>query len=232
MRFTIFLSLFLAFAVICLAVPTFASTFYNDHIFPELPSGIEQYGTRFVIGYLDGELMLVATSANIGAYSSGSVIQTSKSYQHLWTVQNDSWVYLRKSSSDNDGRIIVSEALWSNSDIYYFNSDSGSSSGLSSRLLLGSSEPVRLCDGSNCPSTDKNKDNFCDDCGDRFLVERDYTFTVSDFMSHVRQIFAAAISWVSKVGAAIVDQPLLLAFCALPLCGIGIGVFRRLRNAN
>lgn len=54
--------------------------------------------------------------------------------------------------------------------------------------------------------------------------------TVGEFMSSAGQIFTSAVSWVSDVGAAIISQPLLLAFTALPLCGLGIAVFRRLKN--
>lgn len=87
------------------------------------------------------------------------------------------------------------------------------------------------CDGSACPATDLNKDNFCDDCGFEFAVPRDYSpFTVKKFMNHIGQIFSSAVSWVSDVGAAILAQPLLLAFTALPLCGLGIAVFRRLKE--
>ena len=55
-------------------------------------------------------------------------------------------------------------------------------------------------------------------------------FTVKKFMNHIGQILRSAVSWVSDVGAAILAQPLLLAFTALPLCGLGIAVFRRLKE--
>jgi hypothetical protein len=87
------------------------------------------------------------------------------------------------------------------------------------------------CDGSDCPSTDLNKDNFCDDCGLEFLVLRDYgPYTVRKFMVDIGNILTSAASWVSDVGAAIISQPLLLAFTALPLCGLGIAVYRRLKG--
>lgn len=89
------------------------------------------------------------------------------------------------------------------------------------------------CNGTNCPSTDDNRDNVCDDCGLPFAVERDYSpFTIKKFLSNVGQILTSTVSWVGNVGSTILQQPLLLAFCALPICGIGIGVFRRLRDAN
>lgn len=56
--------------------------------------------------------------------------------------------------------------------------------------------------------------------------------SIEDFLSGAGQIFTSAISWVGNVGSTILQQPLLLAFCALPLCGIGIGVFRRLRGID
>lgn len=52
------------------------------------------------------------------------------------------------------------------------------------------------------------------------------------FLSAAGDIFTAAIGWVSTVGSTIVANPVLLTFTALPLCGIGIGFFRRLINVN
>lgn len=54
--------------------------------------------------------------------------------------------------------------------------------------------------------------------------------SIEDILSDAGQIFSSAVSWVSDVGAAILAQPLLLAFTALPLCGLGIAVFRRLKE--
>lgn len=45
-------------------------------------------------------------------------------------------------------------------------------------------------------------------------------------------IFEAAIGWVGTVGSTIVAQPILLLYAALPICGIGIGMFKRLINVN
>lgn len=53
---------------------------------------------------------------------------------------------------------------------------------------------------------------------------------VKAFLTSVGQIFASAVSWVGDVGSTILQQPLLLAFTALPLCGLGIAVFRRLKE--
>lgn len=52
------------------------------------------------------------------------------------------------------------------------------------------------------------------------------------FLSAAGEIFTAAIGWVSTVGSTVVAEPILLTFAALPLCGIGIGFFKRLINVN
>ena len=63
---------------------------------------------------------------------------------------------------------------------------------------------------------------------------------MSAFLNAVGQVFNFAIGCVSDVGGLFtavnsegaLENPLLLAFCALPLCGIGIGFFKRLINVN
>lgn len=60
------------------------------------------------------------------------------------------------------------------------------------------------------------------------------------FLNAVGQVFNFAIARVGDVGdlflatnsEGALENPLLLAFCALPLCGIGIGFFKRLINVN
>lgn len=60
------------------------------------------------------------------------------------------------------------------------------------------------------------------------------------FLNAVGQVFTFAIARVGDVGdlflatnsEGALENPLLLAFCALPLCGIGIGFFKRLINVN
>lgn len=55
-------------------------------------------------------------------------------------------------------------------------------------------------------------------------------------LSAVGDVFTAAIGWVGTVGAEIAgftegkaDNPMLLLFCvAVPLCGLGVGMFARL----
>ena len=54
------------------------------------------------------------------------------------------------------------------------------------------------------------------------------TVTVATLIASVTKIFTAAIGWVGTVATTIVDEPLLLMFCVIPLVGLGVGLFRRL----
>ena len=51
-------------------------------------------------------------------------------------------------------------------------------------------------------------------------------------LSSVGQIFTAAIGWVGTVGTTITSNPILMVFAAVPLCGLGVGMFKRLINVN
>ena len=62
--------------------------------------------------------------------------------------------------------------------------------------------------------------------GPLFLTES--AGTVTSFITSVGEIFTVAVGWVSKVGEAIAAQPILLTFTALPLVGLGVGLFKRL----
>lgn len=55
---------------------------------------------------------------------------------------------------------------------------------------------------------------------------------MADFISAVTSWFTAAIGWVSTVGTTITGSPILLAFCSLPIVGLGVGLFKRLINVN
>lgn len=49
----------------------------------------------------------------------------------------------------------------------------------------------------------------------------------------VTTVFTAAIGWVSTVAGTIVETPVLLLYCvAVPLVGLGIGMFKRLLSAR
>lgn len=52
-------------------------------------------------------------------------------------------------------------------------------------------------------------------------------------ISAVGQVFTAAIGWVGTTAGTIAEQPILLLSCvAIPLCGLGVGMFKRLLSAR
>lgn len=63
-------------------------------------------------------------------------------------------------------------------------------------------------------------------------VTPENTFTVTEFMTSTGQIFASAAGWVADVGAMILEKPILLLYAAVPLCGLGIAVWRRLKYSG
>lgn len=58
----------------------------------------------------------------------------------------------------------------------------------------------------------------------------DSPVTVSSLLSTIGEVFTTAIGWAGTVGETIVETPLLLLFCAIPLVGLGVGLFKRLLN--
>ena len=49
----------------------------------------------------------------------------------------------------------------------------------------------------------------------------------------VSSVFTAAIGWVGTVASTITGQPVLLLCCvAVPLCGLGVGMFGRLIHSR
>lgn len=56
---------------------------------------------------------------------------------------------------------------------------------------------------------------------------------MADMIAAVGQVFTAAIGWVGTVAATIADEPILLLACVgIPLCGLGVGMFKRLLSAR
>lgn len=51
-------------------------------------------------------------------------------------------------------------------------------------------------------------------------------------LTNITTVFTSAIGWAGTVGQTIVDTPLLMVFVAVPLVGLGVGLFRRLININ
>lgn len=46
----------------------------------------------------------------------------------------------------------------------------------------------------------------------------------------VGDLFTAAIGWVAQTGSTVVSNPILLMFNALPIVGLGVGLFNRLKS--
>lgn len=56
---------------------------------------------------------------------------------------------------------------------------------------------------------------------------------MADILTAVGSVFTSAISWVGTVASTIAGQPILLLCCVgIPLCGIGVGMFKRLLSAR
>lgn len=52
-------------------------------------------------------------------------------------------------------------------------------------------------------------------------------------ISAVSTVFTSAIGWVGEVASTIAGQPILLLACVgIPLCGLGVGMFKRLLSAR
>lgn len=59
------------------------------------------------------------------------------------------------------------------------------------------------------------------------------TVTIATLIASVGTVFTAAIGWVGQVATTIAAQPMLLLVCVgIPLCGLGIGMFKRLLSAR
>lgn len=59
------------------------------------------------------------------------------------------------------------------------------------------------------------------------------TVTMASLIASIGDVFTAAIGWVGTVASTIAGQPILLISCvAIPLCGLGVGMFKRLLSAR
>ena len=57
--------------------------------------------------------------------------------------------------------------------------------------------------------------------------------TVASLLTNVGSVFTSAIGWVGNVASTVAGQPILLLACvAVPLCGIGVGMFNRLLSSR
>lgn len=56
---------------------------------------------------------------------------------------------------------------------------------------------------------------------------------MANLLTSVGEVFTSAIGWVGTVATTITEQPVLLMFCvAVPLVGLGVGMFKRLLSAR
>lgn len=56
---------------------------------------------------------------------------------------------------------------------------------------------------------------------------------MADILSAVGSVFTSTIGMVGDVASTVAGQPILLLACvAVPLCGIGVGMFKRLLSAS
>jgi hypothetical protein len=56
---------------------------------------------------------------------------------------------------------------------------------------------------------------------------------MAEIIASITSVFTAAIGWVGTVASTIAGQPILLIACvAIPLCGLGVGMFKRLLSAR
>lgn len=52
-------------------------------------------------------------------------------------------------------------------------------------------------------------------------------------LTAVGNVFTSAIGWVGTTASTIAGQPILLLCCVgIPLCGLGVGMFKRLLSAR
>ena len=52
-------------------------------------------------------------------------------------------------------------------------------------------------------------------------------------LSEVGKVFTAVFGWLATVGETIVETPMLLLFAVgVPLCGLGVGMFKRLLSTR
>ena len=56
---------------------------------------------------------------------------------------------------------------------------------------------------------------------------------MTELIASITSVFPAAIGWVGTTASTIAAQPILLLACVgVPLCGLGVGLFKRLLSAR
>lgn len=61
----------------------------------------------------------------------------------------------------------------------------------------------------------------------------DGTATVATLIASAGTVFTSAVEWVGTVATTITGSPILLLACVgVPLCGLGVGLFKRLLSSR
>lgn len=56
---------------------------------------------------------------------------------------------------------------------------------------------------------------------------------MASLLTAVTDVFTAAVGWCATVGTTITSTPVLLLFAVgVPLCGLGVGMFKRLLSTR
>ena len=55
---------------------------------------------------------------------------------------------------------------------------------------------------------------------------------MAEMITTVSSIVTAAAGWAASFGEMIVETPILMLFVAIPLVGLGVGLFKRLLRVN
>ena len=56
---------------------------------------------------------------------------------------------------------------------------------------------------------------------------------MTELIASITSVFTAAIGWVGTTASTIAAQPILLLACVgVPLCGLGVGLFKHLLSAR
>lgn len=64
-------------------------------------------------------------------------------------------------------------------------------------------------------------------------METTATITLASLIGDISSVFTAAIGWAGTVAATVGKEPILLLSCVgIPLCGLGVGMFKRLLTAR
>ena len=57
--------------------------------------------------------------------------------------------------------------------------------------------------------------------------------TIATLLTSVGSVFTKVIGWVGDVASTIAGEPIMLLACVgIPLCGLGVGMFKRLLSAR